>query len=353
MTDRDDGGRVSVVRRVSNKRIKGGFVIPSAAFAVPQSQIVRRGVVDKPPQVGDLVYGKVVHLGHHTSLENVHGRIHTINNGSKAVFVLGNRYAPDHYEGVVPNADGLPSELDMLARSGLVGSMRYKRSNLPDPTKVKIYGYVVGAAGVLNTRQFFRAPGTKRKSKVKMILCVGTSMNSGKSRTAAACCWALANMGHCVRAAKITGTASLKDILLMEDCGAEKVYDFTYFGHPSTYLLSEEELNDLYEQMRFYAGRGYWVVEIADGILQREAAMLLRNKSVRSAIHKLIFCSHDAMGAIGGVRILKDELELEPDAVSGVCSSSPLSVKEMSTHVPHPTFDNMRPDLNVLSNILL
>jgi hypothetical protein len=35
-------------------------------------------------------------------------------------------------------------------------------------------------------------------------------------------------MGKKVRASKITGTASLKDILLMNDAGANPYADFTY-----------------------------------------------------------------------------------------------------------------------------
>jgi len=65
-------------------------------------------------------------------------------------------------------------------------------------------------------------------------------MNSGKSLTAAAICWALSAMGHKVRGCKVTGTASLKDILHMEDAGASPVADFTYFGYPSTFLLEQE-----------------------------------------------------------------------------------------------------------------
>lgn len=38
-------------------------------------------------------------------------------------------------------------------------------------------------------------------------------MNAGKSTTAVAICWALTVMGHKVRASKVTGTASLKEIL--------------------------------------------------------------------------------------------------------------------------------------------
>jgi len=54
-------------------------------------------------------------------------------------------------------------------------------------------------------------------------------------------------MGRSVRAAKITGTAGLKDILLMNDCGAKHVADFTYFGNPSTYMMEPEKLLKMFQ----------------------------------------------------------------------------------------------------------
>ena len=48
--------------------------------------------------------GRVVYVGQHGSLENKEGRIHMIGDGSRAVFVYGNRYAPDAFEGLIPKA---------------------------------------------------------------------------------------------------------------------------------------------------------------------------------------------------------------------------------------------------------
>jgi hypothetical protein len=211
----------------------------------------------------------------------------------------------------------------------------------------------------LNTRRFSKvAPRSRKKTKdrAKMVLSIGTSMNSGKSMTAAACCWALRTMGHTVRGAKVTGTASLKDILLMEDNGASPVADFTHLGFPSTYMLEESDLLHIFNMLdlRFANNaKNYWVVEIADGILQRETAMLLRSDEVRSRIHRLIFSAYDAFGVIGGLRVLKDEFDLVPDAISGVCSSSPLGIREFRGYADVPVFNNVQRDLKQLADILL
>lgn len=339
-------------------RIKKGFIHPSGVYTVDPRSIRYFGTFDKAPEVGDVVYGTVSQVVQHVSLENRHGRIHAIHEGSRAVFVLGNRYAPDHFEGLVPKE--LPRTMDLLARSGIVGEVTYRNSLVKEPTRIKIKGYVCdGDGNVINTRNSpLLIPKSSMKSprRAKMILVIGTSMNSGKSLAAAASCWALSTMGHKVRAAKATGTASLKDILLMEDNGASPVADFTYLGYPSTYMLDESELLHIFDTLDLkYANSpgNFWVVEFADGIIQRETAMLLRSESVRSRIHRIIFSARDAFGAIGGLDILKREFDLTPHAISGFCATSPLGIRELRQYTDLPIFDSAQRDLKQLAAILI
>lgn len=339
------------------KKITRGFILPSAAFTIRPGQIKFYDSSQKQPEIGDVVYGIISRIGQHSSVENVSGRIHVIHDGTKAAFVFGNRYAPDYYEGLVPTE--MTDEVDLLARSGMIGIVKTKNSKIKDPTKVKILGYVCDESGVvLNTRHFpLIKPRriVKKQPRAKVILVCGTSMNSGKSMAAAACCWALTSKGYKVRASKITGTAGLKDILLMNDAGARPYADFTHLGYPSTYLLPKEELLRIFNQFDLkYANnpKNYWVVELADGIIQRETAILLNCPEVRSRIHKLIFCANDAFGAIGGLRVLESS-GLEPDALSGICSSSPLHVRELSTFTGIPVFNSVDTDVKQLAEILL
>ena len=339
------------------KKIEKGFILPSAAFTIKRSQVKYFKFCDKPPEIGDVVYGQICLIGQHSSLENASGRIHMIHDGTKAAFVFGNRYAPDFYEGLVP--DKMTEEADLLARSGMIGVARTKNSMIKDPTKVKVLGYVCDESGsVLNTRRFpLIKPRTniKKQPRAKMILVCGTSMNSGKSMAAAACCWALTSLGHKVRAAKITGTACLKDILLMNDSGAQHYADFTYLGYPSTHLLEKEDLIRIFNHLDLkYANhpKNFWIVEIADGIIQRETRILLESEEVRSRIYKLIFCANDAFGAIGGLSILAN-FDLKPDALSGICSSSPLHIRELNSFTDIPVFNSAGPDRDNLAKILL
>lgn len=338
-------------------KLNKGYILPSASFSLPRREIKGYIQNNKQPSVGDIVYGSVISLGQHSSLENGFGRIHNIHIGSKAIFVYGNRYAPDAYEGLIP--ENYQEEVDLLARSGIIGNVITRSSKVVEPTRVKILGQVCNSEGqVLNTKNYpaITVKKTeKNKSRSKMIIVVGTAMNSGKSMAGAAICWALNSQGYKVRGSKVTGTASLKDILHMNDAGAEKYSDFSYLGYPSTYMLEKDEITDIFNKLDLkYANNkeNYWVVELADGIMQRETAMLLNCKDVRSRIHKLIFCAADAFGAIGGINILKSSLDLKPNAISGICSSSPLHVEELKKVTSIPVFNSMRPNAKELLEIL-
>ena len=315
-------------------------------------------LTNNPPKIGDVVYGKIISVGQHSQIENKNGRLHNLYDGLRSVFVFGNRYAPDYYEGIVP--DDFSLEIDMLARSGVVGKVLNKNIKIKDPTKVKILGYVVDENGeIINTLNFSiiksHKEETKRKNP-KLILNIGSSMNSGKSLSSASCCKVLSLAGHKVTSSKITGTASLKDILNMEDCGSSSINDFTYMGYPSTYLLSEEELVSIFNTIDKRNSKktyDYWIVEIADGILQRETAMLLKNDIIRNRIYKLIYSAPDALSVLGGIKILKEDFGLVPDAISGICSGSPLSMAEAKEKSDIPIFNNINPNMKELLEILL
>lgn len=339
------------------KKIKQNCIIPSAAFSVPKSRIKQYELRDKAPEVGDLIYGEVSLLGQHLELESTSARIHSIYDGTCAVFVFGNRYAPDYYEGFVPQCLG--KTVDLLARSGLVGEVRCKNEMISDPTQVRVLGYVCDNEGkVVNTRDYVLIRPRQKSStgkRAKMILCVGSSMNSGKSFAAAACCYALSSKMKTVRAAKVTGTASLKDILLMEDCGAQHIADFSYLGFPSTYMLEHEVLMRIFSTIDLKYGnnpQNYLVIEFADGLLQRETAMLLHEPEVRKRIHKVVLCAQDAFGVYGGLQLMRERFDLVPSAISGICSSSPLAIREMREFTDLPILNSANRDFQTIYDII-
>lgn len=120
-------------------------------------------------------------------------------------------------------------------------------------------------------------------------------------------------------------------------------------------MLSEPELLHIFNTLDLkYANnpQNYWVVELADGINQRETAMLLRTEAVQKRIHRLIFCANDAFSAIGGLEYLKTEFGLAPDLLSGVCTSSPLHVREIGNMTNLPVMDAMNVKLSASAPLI-
>jgi len=310
------------------------------------------------PRIGDVVVGQVRSIGAHREIENPQGRIHQLNEGFVSLFVYGNRYATDAFEAVVP--DRQASVLDMVARSGIVGEVQSRNSRMLAPTQISVLGRAVDREGrPINTLAYPRIvpKGTKKSvPRAQMILVIGTSMNAGKSTVAAALCWALTTMGHNVRASKVTGTASLREILQMSDAGARSVSDFSYLGYPSTHLLPEAELLRIFDTLDLKIAnnpRNHWIVEVADGVLQRETAMLLASPLVQERVDRLILCASDSFGALGAIRTLSEVYGLVPDAVSGLIANSPLGVRELTDNAAVATFDATKPDLRAIAEIIL
>lgn len=340
------------------KPVPRGYMTSSSALCIKSSVVDTYQPAAGRPRIGDVMYCRIRALGAHRELENRNGRIHRLTDSTTGLFVYGNRYATDGFEARIP--DEPVAVADMIARSGVIGTVRVRNSRLRAPTTVDVLGQVHDPDGQpLNTLDHSLVTPKNREKKSprsKLILVCGTAMNSGKSTAAVATCWALTTMGHSVRASKVTGTASLKEILHMSDAGATSVSDFSYLGYPSTYLLGEPEVRGIFDNLDLKFGnnpRNYWIVEVADGLLQRETAMLLANPEVRARIHRLILCAGDAFGAIGALHVLDETYQLRPDAISGIIASSPLGVQELQEYTNVPAFDASQPDLHTLSNILI
>jgi hypothetical protein len=86
-------------------------------------------------------------------------------------------------------------------------------------------------------------------------------------------------------------------------------------------------------QTRMHAERvDVLVMEIADGLLQRETELLLRSPYVRQRIDGCLFSSGEAMGAIAGVQWLRAQ-NIEVLGLAGTITRSPLARAEAETAI--------------------
>ena len=310
--------------------------------AVPPAELAGVTPLARAPQAGDLIVAEVLATGRHDKIEDRAGLTTTIFPGSRFVGALGNRYATDQYEGYVPREP--VEECDLLSVGGVCGAVASRFDGFPAPTRLRVVGAVCDRQGrPLNSRRFGLPPGDGAsgpggRGGGEVILVVGSAMNSGKTTTVGTLARALTAAGRRVAAAKVTGTAAGRDVRYYGDCGARPVLDFTDAGHPSTFLLDPRELlalaAALIARLRA-AGPDYIVVEIADGIFQRETRLLLESADFRAGVDHAFFAATDSLSAECGARRLR-EYGLPLCAVAGTVTRSPLATREAeeATGVP-------------------
>lgn len=284
-------------------------------------------IADRPPVAGDLVLARVDSVGQHARIESPEGRRRALYAGDEIVVAFGARYAPDQFEATVP-VDLGPCHL--VAGGGVAASVLSKNGRIGPATRISPVGLVGDRAGkVINLRNYALPPVvTERQPTV--IVVAGTSMNAGKTTSAAGLVHGLARAGLKVGAGKVTGTGSGGDVWSMTDAGADLVLDFTDMGHATTAGLDAHVIESialgLIEQLSA-AASDVIVVEIADGILQRETRALLQSPCFKRRIGSVLFASGDALGACGGVAWLQAN-GLEVAGISGLVSASPLASRE-------------------------
>jgi hypothetical protein len=302
--------------------------IAYAMRRVPEGRIARLLPCPDSPQPGDIVLAELEKIGKNSRLELPNGRRCHLHEGDHLAVVFGNRYATMQFEGYA-RADG--TRCDLLSMGGVCGHVASKHASVVEPSKLRLLGAIGDDFGhPLRLRDFAVAPVHDLNPPHVIVVC-GTSMEAGKTYTAACLVKGLQQQGYSVAGIKLTGTATGRDTWSMLDAGARVALDFVDGGYPSTYLCTAEELLSLYDLLIHYAASQQAqvaVVEIADGLLQRETAALLQSERFTSSVGAWLFAAGDPLGAAAGVRILRD-WGIGPLAVSGIVSMSPLGRKEV------------------------
>ena len=293
------------------------------------------------PCVGDLVLARVDAIGHHAYLHLVNGRRRHMFVGDEIVVAYGNRYASSQFESVIPETMG-PCHL--VAGGGIASrAVSWHARAAQGPTQITPIGLLTDRDGNrVNVRDYGFRPVTLRDDyRPTTVAVVGTSMNSGKTQTATFFVRGLIAAGLQVGYAKVTGTGAGGDIWWLKDAGANPVLDFTDVGLPSTYLASPEEIESTLIALIAHvahAGVDAIVVEIADGVLQRETASLLRSSAFARMVGGIMLAAQDSMGASAGVDWLRRG-STPVLALSGVMTAAPLQIAEAGQATGLPVYD--------------
>ena len=314
-------------------------------FSDAKWSYVTRGVTDRgavwlggvagEPRLGDLVVARVVSVGAHDHLENVHGRRVRLYPGDVVVGALGNRYATDFYEGYLPSG----SVAHLLTAGGVVGVVASAHVRRGEPTQLEVLGSLAGVSGVGLSMDDFAlplpvpraVPGGGLGPELGTFVVVGSSMNAGKTTTAAALIRGWARAGLRVGAGKVTGSGSGKDRWMYEDAGAGEIVDFLDFGMASTFGYPLTRLRQTMVGIRdtlVARGASVVVLEIADGLLQAETRGLA--EQLAGFADGAVLAVADGLSAVAGAQIMGG-LGVPVRVVSGLVTASPLAAREAAT----------------------
>jgi len=318
--------------RINKSRIKKANICKNVNSTIINKEIKKSYL----PKAGDVAIFKVKEIGKHKRIQTVNGNNRYILPGDLIMAAFGNRYATEQMEGYVPNK--YHTTYHILGQGGAIGILKnmHTKFELIGPTCLSLVGYVVDDNGqVMNTKYLNNKTIIHKSIPVNtdptVILSLGTSMDSGKTTSAAFMARGLKLARKKVAYIKLTGTVYTKDKSMVRDYGATISIDFSDVGFPSTYMCSTEELLNLYESLIErvkYHNPDYILVEIADGLLQRETYALIQNEKFMNKISGALFSSADSMSAISGANMLS-ELNCNIIGVTGLFTTSPLLVNEV------------------------
>ncbi len=287
-------------------------------------RMVRSG---RRPAAGDVILARVISLGQHRRIENIHGRRGDLYVGDEIIVAYGNRYAPDQFEAYVPEDLG---PCDLVAGGGVAARATCRHAGIKPATRIEVIGALMRADGRPLNLSDFATANPSRQRPARVIAVVGSSMNAGKTTTVAGIVHGLTRAGFRVGTAKLTGTGSGGDLWAMRDAGAMLAVDFTDAGHASTFGVQPDDLGQIAQALMARladAGADIAVVEIADGLLHGETAQLVELGQQRGWFDGFVFAAADAMGAAYGCDWLAGR-GITPLAVSGLVSASPLAARE-------------------------
>ncbi|MGI9329364.1 MAG: hypothetical protein ACR2QB_01490 [Gammaproteobacteria bacterium] len=259
-------------------------------------------------------------------LELTSGRMAKLRPGDIIVGALGQRKALFGYSGHVPTSLTPGDTVQVLNMGGVLGVCDSINANFGAPFDAKVLGAVqdfpylgerIGVTARVGKTALDKTASTQT-GNVPVVAIAGTCMNAGKTAAAAALISRLRHLGYTVDAFKATGVALRRDILAMEDAGARNTSIFTDYGVVSTTAdngpaVTRMMLNELAAE-----APDVIVYELGDGILGAYGVeAILQDSGIRDALSCLVLCANDPVAAWGGVRLLREEFNLEPDIVTG------------------------------------
>ncbi len=274
---------------------------------------------------GDYVLGRVsIVRGGFSSIELRNGRLIQAVEGDLILGALGVRHATLEIVGSW-EAVGADGRMHLLTAAGLLGLATSISGTLGTPMRVEYQGHALRNGTKLRMSDFAKRPSKSGNYAVPTILVIGTSMSAGKTTSAKIIVRQLKREGYRVAGAKLTGAGRYRDVLAMQDAGADAIFDFVDVGLPSSVLDPEDfrlRLGDLL---------GLIVEARPDVVVAEAGASPLEPYNGDTALAEIedsvvmnVLCASDPYAVVG---IMRGYQMVQPDLVAGIATSTSAGVE--------------------------
>lgn len=267
---------------------------------------------------GDYVVGEVMtRSSPNAHVELRDGRMTDLVRGDRVVGALGVRIATLEVVGDwrAIEDDG---RMQALTAAGLLGRVTSMSTEIGSLLELEYEGHVIVDGGKATMTDYVE-PVPDRPFDLPVVMVVGTSMSAGKTTTARILIRILKEMGARVVGAKMTGAGRHRDILAMQDAGADHVFDFVDQGLPSTACAA-----DLYRPACRQLMSKIASVEADVAVIEVGASPIepynsdLAIEEITDNIRATILCVADPYAVLG----VTSAFEIEPNLVTGVATST-------------------------------
>ena len=284
----------------------------------------------------------------YNQLELTSGRMATVNQGDIVVGALGHRKALRGYSGHLPEKLTVGDTVQLLNIGGVLGVCDSANPDVGPPFDCEVLGTVlhfpylaerIGLPARAGTRQLDEKAELDTQG-VPVVALAGTCMDSGKTAAACAIVSRLRHLGFNIAACKATGVSLRRDILTMEDAGAQETMIFSDFGIVTTTsdngpALTRSLLTELSADKPDVI-----VLELGDGLLGAYGVeAILSDTSIREAMTAVILCANDPVSAWGGARILRDSFGIEPAVVTGPATDNAVGIDQINERLSIPAIN--------------
>lgn len=284
---------------------------------------------------GDYVVGVVTDTSGHHTIELPSGRDMEVAEGDAVVGAFGTRQATLEMTGSWRDI-GDDRVMHALTRAGLFGHVESRSTLVQRPLELRYRGHVRrGGEKMTMTRAVSAIE--ERPFTIPTVLFVGTSMSAGKTTAARIVTRRLKRMGLDVLGAKLSGAGRYRDVLSIQDAGADWGLDFMNVGLPSTVVPRDEyraAVRQLLSRMA-QPPADVAVVEIGASPLEPYNGSIAVEE-IQEALAMTVLCASDPYAVLG---VEEAFAMLSPDLVTGIATNTAAGIALLEQLTDLPAFN--------------